>query len=150
MGTSCFVSCSKSSQIECEPELIGSTSSYNLYLQTRQEDFEYQGDTELLNCTIFVQYPLVAEMKDKNLQDKINRCIYTDVSTRIEDFKNNLNKYWKTSYRRNVTIEFMTADYLSILYEGLTENGWARPYQFTETLNVNMKNGAPMVVSDFY
>jgi hypothetical protein len=150
MGTSCFVSCSKSSQIECESDFIGATSSYNLYLQTWQEEFEYQGDTELLNCTIIVQYPLVAEMKDTSLQDKINGCIYTDISSRIEDFKNNLNKYWNTSYRRNVTIEFMTADYLSILYEGITENGWARPYQFAETLNVNIKNGTPMVVSDFF
>ncbi len=150
LGTTSFISCSKNHQIDSKPELIGSASSYNLYLQTWQEEFSYQGDTELLRCTIFVQYPMVAEMKDKNLQDKINHCINTDISSRIADFKDNLNKYWDTSYRRSVTIEFMTADYLSILYDGYTENGWARPYQFTETLNVNMKNGTIMVVSDFF
>ena len=166
LSTGCTNSVSVETVVEKEPLLAQSTNStveieqtpmqptvpleFNVDMETWFETESYEGESETLEYTIEVQYPSVSEMKDVDLQTRINKAIYNDIALRIQAFKADLNWYRDPSYQRDCKIDLLTNDYISVVYDGNTYNGGSRPFQFAEYFTIDMKTGKPMELSDFF
>jgi hypothetical protein len=96
--------------------------------------------------TQVVDYPSISGMNDSKLEQKINKLIYDDMIAMTEGFFG--DSQYDTQNWRKCFITLLTEDYLSIRYDGGVT--CMRSNRFSQVLNIDLKNGRKLEVSDFF
>jgi len=101
---------------------------------------------------LHVKYPLVQDLMDKAVQDRINKTVYSAVFRLRDENASALKKHQKDySYYVQSGVTFNRKDILSVKFEEcLSIPFYAHPFNAVYTVTVNMKDGSPYKLKDLF
>ena len=106
----------------------------------------------IMTSQLHIKYPIVQSLKDKAVQDRINKAIYSAVFRLRDENASALKKHQKDySYYVRSDIAFDRNDILSIkLEECLSIPFYAHPFNAVYTVTANTKDGSLYKLKDLF
>ena len=106
----------------------------------------------IMTSQLHIKYPLVQSLKDKAVQDGINKIIYTTIFRLRDDNASALKKHQKDySYYVQSKVTFKRKDILSMKFEeSLSIPFYAHPFNSVYAIIVNMKDGSIYKLKDLF
>ena len=106
----------------------------------------------IMTQQLHIKYPVVQNLKDKAVQDRINKTIYSAVFRLRDENASNLKKHQKDyTYYVQSGVTFNRRDILSIKFEEcLSIPFYAHPFNAVYTVTVNTKDGSIYKLKDIF
>jgi hypothetical protein len=106
----------------------------------------------IMTQQLHIKYPVLDRLKDKAVQDRINKTIYSAVFRLRDENASALKKHQKEySYYVKSDVAFDRKDILSIKFEEcLSIPFYAHPFNAVYTVTVNAKDGSIYKLKDFF
>ena len=106
----------------------------------------------IMTSQLHIKYPNVQTLKDKAVQEKINKVIYSAIFRLRNENTSNLKKHQKDySYYVQSGVTFNRRDILSVKFEeSLSIPFYAHPFNAVYTVTVNTKDGSPYKLKDLF